>query len=92
MEKQETKRPYIKVFVFLAVFTAIEVLVAVNPLSKLTQVVLLLALATGKALLVAFYYMHLRYDDRRIMFIAFSPFILASALMIALQPFISYGR
>ncbi|MBI2845202.1 MAG: cytochrome C oxidase subunit IV family protein [Chloroflexi bacterium] len=92
MEKQETRRPYIKVFVFLAIFTAIEVVVATNPLAKLTQVALLLALATGKALLVAMYYMHLRYDDRRIMLIAFSPFILASALMIVLQPFISYGR
>lgn len=92
MTTKEGRRPYIKVFVFLAIFTAIEVLVAINPMAKLTQVVLLLALATGKALLVAFYYMHLRYDDRRIMFIALSPFILASALMIALQPFISYGR
>jgi caa(3)-type oxidase subunit IV len=55
-------------------------------------VITLLSLATGKALLVALYYMHLRYDDRRLLLIAASPLILASALMIVLLPIVSYGE
>ena len=92
MKPQATRRPYIKVFFFLALFTAIEVLVAISPLVKFAQVITLLSLATGKALLVALYYMHLRYDDRRLLLIAASPLILASALMIVLLPIVSYGE
>lgn len=92
MIPKETGRPYLKVFILLGLFTLIEVFVATSPLAKITQVIFLMALAVSKALLVAMYYMHLRYDDRRLILIAASPLILASALMLVLQPLVSYGR
>lgn len=91
MTAQETKRPYIKVFLFLALFTAIEVFVATWTIARFAQVILLLSLAAGKALLVAMYFMHLRYDDRRLLLIAFTPLLMAITLMVVLLPVVSFG-
>lgn len=62
-----TVRLYLIVFAFLAVLTAAEVGVGYIPDSIVPKVLtypLLLLLTGAKALLVALFYMHLRYDNR----------------------------
>ena len=85
-------RTYVTVFLVLAIVTAIEVGVGSLGMAKPLQIGILLALAVGKALLVALFYMHLRYDQRVIVLIAASPLLLMSVLVIALLPAVSYGR
>lgn len=74
---------YIGVWVGLAVLTAIELGVAFLPWAKLTLVLVLIGLAVWKALLVALYYMHLRYEPNRLRILAMAPLPLAVILVIA---------
>jgi cytochrome c oxidase subunit 4 len=77
-ENHHAKRPYIKVFVALAVLTAVEVGVArLGGLPKPVFISLLAILAIAKALLVALFYMHLRYDNTILAIIGGFPFFLA---------------
>lgn len=69
---------YYKIWLYLLVLTIAEVLVAfVSHLSKEILIVLLLALALWKAALVAMYYMHLRFEPRRLVWLALAPIPLA---------------
>jgi len=54
---------YVNVFVALAIITLVEVVVTYANL-PFSATPLLVALATSKVLLVALYFMHLRYDSR----------------------------
>lgn len=79
-EAGHDKRPYIAIFVWLFVLTAIEVSSAYVPHSVFPHeyvIPLLLILAVAKAGLVAAYYMHLRYDPRLLTVIFVGPFFLA---------------
>lgn len=58
---------YVAIFVWLIGITAVEVAVGYIPHTIVPKIVAypaLLAMAAAKALLVALYYMHLRYDSR----------------------------
>ena len=62
-----TIRLYLIVFAFLFVITALEVGVGYTPATIVPKIItypLLLLLSAGKAILVALFYMHLRYDNR----------------------------
>ncbi len=74
---------YIGIFVMLAVLTGIELGVAFLPWSKLTLVLILLGLAVWKALLVALYFMHLRFEPNRLRILAIAPLPLAVILVTA---------
>jgi cytochrome c oxidase subunit 4 len=74
---------YIGVWVGLAVLTGIELAVAFLPWSKTTLILLLLGLAVWKALLVALYYMHLRFEPNRLRILAIAPLPLAVILVTA---------
>ena len=76
IEKHE-KRPYLWVFLWLGVLTAIEVGITYTGLPKLFQIILLAGFAVAKAALVALFYMHLRYDFRILALIGGFPFFLA---------------
>ena len=52
-------------------------------LAKLAIILTLIVLAVWKALLVALYYMHLRYEPRRLWLLAASPLPLAIILVTA---------
>ncbi len=54
---------YINVFIVLLIFTAITVLVAQFDFGIMNGVVAM-AVASVKAVLVALYFMHLKYDDK----------------------------
>jgi cytochrome c oxidase subunit 4 len=76
---------YMMVFLALAILTAIELGVAFVGLSRRLTILVLIALALWKALLVALYYMHLRYEPRRLHILLLAvvplPFILVLAVL-----------
>ncbi len=78
----EKKRPYIQVFVGLAVLTAVEVGVAALQIDKTLQIAVLLLLAASKAALVALFFMHLRYDHRILSIVGGFPLILVLIMLI----------
>jgi cytochrome c oxidase subunit 4 len=83
METAHKHPNYILIWVYLAVLTAVEVAVAfVSHFSKTTLLILLLALAIWKALLVALYFMHLKFERWNLRFIAIVPIPLALILII----------
>ena len=71
---------YLGIFVALAVLTVIEVTVAYAPIAHGWKMLGLLSMAITKALLVALYYMHLKFDKRLIMLVALIPFLLISVV------------
>ena len=75
--------PYIAIFAGLAVLTALELFVAFLPWPKRTLILLLVFLAVWKALMVALYYMHLRFEPNRIRILAIAPLPLAVILVTA---------
>ena len=74
---------YIGIFIMLAVLTGFELGVAFLPWSKTVIVLLLILLAVWKALLVALYFMHLRFEPNRVRILAIAPLPLAVILVMA---------
>ena len=71
---EKHKRPnYVGIWVGLGALTALELTIAFLPWNKTTLILLLIALAVWKALLVALYYMHLRFEQRRLRLLAIAP-------------------
>ncbi|MGH7475811.1 MAG: cytochrome C oxidase subunit IV family protein [Longimicrobiales bacterium] len=77
------KPNYMGVFGILFVLTIIEVGVAFLGLSRLFTILALVSLAIWKAVLVALYYMHLRYEPGRLRLLALAPLPLAIILVLA---------
>lgn len=73
---------YVGVFVALAVMTGAELLVAFLPWPKTVIIGLLIFLAVWKALLVALYYMHLRFEPKGIRWMVVVPLPLAVILVV----------
>lgn len=76
---------YVAVWAGLAVLTLIEVGVAFVNLPREVIVLSLLGLAAWKALLVALYFMHLRFEPGRLVLIAAAPLALAPILVFAVM-------
>lgn len=74
---------YMLIWVVLLVLTLAEVGYAFLPMSKLLLASGLIAMAVMKALLVALYFMHLRYEPKRLWVLAAAPLPLAVILVIA---------
>jgi cytochrome c oxidase subunit 4 len=75
---------YMLIWLFLLILTIAEVLVAfVSHMPKPILIVLLMILAFWKALLVAMYYMHLKFEPRKLWLIAVSPVPLIIILLSA---------
>lgn len=78
------KQPnYMAVWGLLAVLTLVEVGVAFLGFARSTTVLILVGLAIWKALLVALYYMHLRFEPRRLVVMVIAPLPLAVILVLA---------
>ncbi len=75
---------YAGVFGVLAVSTAVEVQIALAPLSRSIIAAAVLASAALKGALIALYYMHLRYERWSVGLLAFPPLILALSLLTAM--------
>lgn len=74
---------YWAVWAFLFALTILEVGVAFLPWSKQVLILLLLAMAIWKALLVALYFMHLRFEKNRMRIFAIAPLPLTVIIVIA---------
>lgn len=74
---------YIGVFIGLAVLTAVELTVAFLPWPKRTIILLLIFFAVWKALMVALYFMHLRFETNRLRILAIAPLPLAVIMVTA---------
>jgi len=75
---------YMLIWLYLFVMTIAEVLLAFElPVSRNLKLILLLVLATWKALLVALYFMHLKFERRRLRLIFIAPLPLAAILVTA---------
>ncbi len=85
MEEQEHAHPpYILIWVVLLVLTLAEVGMSLYMnLPKVWLGVGLILMAVWKAVLVAMYYMHLRYEPARLWILAVSPLPLAVILVLA---------
>jgi cytochrome c oxidase subunit 4 len=79
------KRPnYILIWVYLAVLTAAELALAFElPISRNLKLVLLLFLAVWKALLVALFFMHLKFERWNLRILAITPLPLALIFLLA---------
>ncbi len=77
---------YMHVFYALTVLTAVEIGVVFLPMSKMIIAILLVGFALFKAILVAMYFMHLKFEKRTLGIIALTPLILCTLLIIALLP------
>lgn len=73
---------YLAIFVALAVLTLIEV--AVSLLPSAVRLPLLAALMTTKVVLVAMFYMHLRFDSRWYTYIFVAPLPFVALITVAL--------
>lgn len=72
------KKEYFIVFVVLAILTGIEIWVAeVKGITKFSKGSALTFLAVGKAVIVAYYYMHLKEETKWLKFIAIIPIMAA---------------
>src|ERR1700688_1279739 len=77
---------YIAIFIYLAILTAVELVVYAVGLPQVAKVGLLVALAFAKAVLVAMYFMHLAIERRVLAIIAIIPLILVTFLCFMLLP------
>ena len=87
MAATEHKHPsYMAIFWYLAILTVVELIVVFLPFGKVTNNVLLGALAVTKAALVAMYFMHLRFEAKTLGWIAVTPLAIATLLVFVLLP------
>lgn len=73
---------YMAIWGALAVLTAIEVGVAFLGLSRSATILALLGLAVWKALLVALYFMHLKFESTALRIVAAAPLLPAALLIV----------
>jgi cytochrome c oxidase subunit 4 len=85
MSAEGKKKPrYMLVFGALAALTAIEVAVAFMGFDRQATVLLLIGLAIYKALLVAMYFMHLKWETRSLKILAAAPLIPAAIMVLVI--------
>jgi len=84
METAHKHPNYVLIWAYLAVLTAVEVGVAfVSHLPKMWLMLALIFLAVWKALLVALYFMHLKFEPKKLVILASVPLPLAVILVVA---------
>jgi len=86
-EGHEHKAPnYMLIWLYLFILTIAEVGVAfLSSLPKWVIVVGLLVMAVWKAVLVALYYMHLKFEPRRLRLVALAPLPAVAIMILAIM-------
>ena len=77
---------YMNIFWWLLALTIIEVAVAIPDYATILKAILLIGLACSKAILVANYFMHLKFEKRTLVIIVITPFLICVLLVFALMP------
>jgi cytochrome c oxidase subunit 4 len=76
--------PYIMIWGLLAVLTFAELFTVFGfHMSKITVILVLMVMAVWKALLVALYFMHLRFETNKLRLLAIAPLPLAVIMIMA---------
>jgi cytochrome c oxidase subunit IV len=83
MEQAHAKPNYMLVWGVLAVLMLVKVGLTYMGLPKGITIILLVVVAIWKASLVALYYMHLRWEPRRLIVMVLAPLPLALILVLA---------
>ena len=84
METTHKHPPYLMIWLYLAILTAAELALAFQlPISRNLKLVLLLFLAVWKALLVALFFMHLKFERWNLRIMAIIPLPLALIFLFA---------
>ena len=80
----EHKHPnYIAIWIYLALLTGVELAVSLmHMFPRNILITVLIALAVWKALLVALYFMHLKFEPRKLVWMIVSPLPLAAILVL----------
>jgi caa(3)-type oxidase subunit IV len=86
MTGEYTHSKYVVVWYWLLGLALASVLVSALPVSHTLIVVLVFGAATVKALLVALYYIHLRFEPRLVYALALVPLVLFGVLLLVLLP------
>ena len=76
---------YVAVWAGLAILTMVELAVVYLGLPRRVMVVSLIFLALWKAMLVALYFMHLRFEPKRLLYVVLAPLPLAVILVVAVM-------
>ncbi len=77
---------YLLIWLYLFILTVAEVAVAfVSHFPKWVVVIALLTMAMWKALLVALYYMHLKFEPKRLRLVALAPLPAVAIMIIAIM-------
>jgi caa(3)-type oxidase subunit IV len=88
-------RIYLTIFAALSVFTAVSFIVNYivrsGSLTAMTGMLIIMAVAVVKAILVGLIFMHLKYDWGRLYFLIIPCFILACMMIVVLMPDIVLG-
>jgi cytochrome c oxidase subunit 4 len=74
------------IFWYLAILTVVEIAVIFLPIAKMAIAVMLVSLATAKAAMVALYFMHLRLEVKTLGYIALTPVLIGTLLVLVLLP------
>ena len=86
MAEHHSESLYMTIFYYLLALTILEILVALPNYAAWLKAVLLIAMALGKATLVAMYFMHLRFERLTLGVIAFTPLVICVFLVFMLTP------
>ncbi|MCB9799628.1 MAG: cytochrome C oxidase subunit IV family protein [Candidatus Omnitrophica bacterium] len=89
-QKQPTIKSYLGIFGWLVVLTVIEIVAANLGLPKLALAIFLVGTALAKVLLIALYFMHLKFESGLIWWIPGIPMALAVFFVLMLFPDIVY--
>jgi cytochrome c oxidase subunit 4 len=77
---------YMAIFWYLAVLTVVEIGVIFLPIPHIVIAVLLVSLASAKAAMVALYFMHLKLETKTLGYIALTPVLIGTLLVLVLLP------
>ena len=80
--EEHTHPPYMKIWGLLAAMMGLKVLVGLSSLPKSIAVALLIIISFSSAILVALYYMHLRFETKKLWLLALVPFPLIAILIL----------
>lgn len=86
MDAHRAHPNYLMIWVWLAALMLLSVLAAYLPTSAVLVLAIILGLALVKAVLVALYYMHLRFESPLVWLVVIPPLVLAAILVVALLP------
>ncbi len=81
--QSHSHRNYWAIWAYLLILTVVELGIAFLPWSKEVQILVLLFLAIWKALLVALFFMHLKWEGNRMRIFAIAPLPLTIIIIVA---------